>query len=213
LSNGDQPLIGQRFDIQVENFEGQWYGHSKDNIDIAIMPLVPILQEIERVGKRAFFRAISHDLIPNAEQLTNLDAVEELLFIGYPNGIFDSRNLIPIVRRGTTATPLQIDYEGEPVFLMDASVFPGSSGSPVLIANSGGYTSKGNFVVGTRAHFLGIVASVAIREELGKIDFVSIPTAQVPIFRTQQMLDLGIVYKSSAVLDVVVEFLKRNKAI
>jgi V8-like Glu-specific endopeptidase len=213
LSNGDEPLVGQRFDVNVRDFESHWYGHPKNNVDIAVMPLVPILQEIERMGKQIFFRAITHDLIPSDEQISELNTIEELLFIGYPNGIFDSKNLMPVTRRGLTATPLQVDYEGEPIFLMDASVFPGSSGSPVLIVNEGGFASRGGFSIGNRIHFLGIIASVVIREEFGKIDFVSIPTSQIPIIKTQQMIDLGVAYKSSAVLETVIEFLKQNNAV
>jgi hypothetical protein len=203
LSDGNAPQIGQRFDIQMNQFEQQWFGHPDPEIDVAIMPLVPVLQEIEKLGKRVFFQAITHSLIPNSEQLNNLDAIEEVVFIGYPNGIFDSKNLMPVVRRGTTATHIQVDYEGKPMFLIDASVFPGSSGSPVLIANTGGYSNRGGFVVGTRVLFLGIVSSVAIREEHGQIVFITSPVSQIPIVKTQQMIDLGIVYKASTIVETV----------
>jgi len=203
LGNGKSPQIGQRFDIQMSQFEQQWFGHPDPEIDVAIMPLFPVLQQIEKLGKSVFYRAITHNLIPTAEQMDSLDAIEEVVFIGYPNGIFDSKNLMPVVRRGTTATHLQVDYEGKPLFLIDASVFPGSSGSPVLIANTGGYSNKGGFVVGTRVLFLGIISNVAIREEHGQIVFISSPVSQVPIVRTQQMIDLGIVYKASTILETV----------
>jgi hypothetical protein len=203
LSDGQSPQIGQRFDIQMNQFEQLWFRHPDPEIDVAVMPLVPVLQQIEKLGKSVFCRAITHDLIPNAEQMSGLDAIEEVVFIGYPNGIFDSKNLMPVVRRGTTATHIQIDYEGKPLFLIDASVFPGSSGSPVLIVNTGGYSDKGGFVVGNRVLFLGIISSVAIREEQGQIVFIPSPTSQVPIVRTQQMIDLGTVYKSSTILETV----------
>lgn len=203
LSDGQSPQIGQRFDIQMSEFEQQWFGHPDPEIDVAVMPLVPVLQQIQKMGKTVFYKSITHNLIPTAEQMNDLDAIEEVVFIGYPNGIFDSKNLMPVVRRGTTATHLQIDYEGKPLFLIDASVFPGSSGSPVLIANTGGYSHKGGFVVGNRVLFLGIISSVAIREEQGQIAFISSPVSQVPIVRTQQMIDLGIVYKASTILETV----------
>src|SRR5437763_136516 len=49
---------------------------------------------------------------------------------------------------GVTANPLQADYDGRPVFLIDASVFPGSSGSPVVICNQGGFATRQGFAVG-----------------------------------------------------------------
>jgi len=210
LSNGAQPAIGQRFDVHVDNFQQRWHGHPQPDIDIAVMPLDPVLQEIEKAGKRVFYKPIPHNLIPTQDQLNSLDAIEEVLFVGYPSGLFDTKNLLPIARRGITATPLQVNYEGKPTFLVDASVFPGSSGSPVFISNSGGYSDKrGNVFLGSsRVFFLGVIAQVVIREEHGKIDFVSIPTTQLPIIKTQQMINLGIVYKSSAVLETVLDFLK-----
>lgn len=210
LSNGAQPSIGQRFDVHVDNFEQRWHGHPQPDIDIAVMPLVPVLQEIGKAGKRIFYKSIPHNLIPTQDQLNSLDAIEEVLFVGYPSGLFDTKNLLPIIRRGITATPLQVNYGGKPTFLVDASVFPGSSGSPVFICNSGSYSDKrGNVFLGSSGvFFLGVIAQVVIREEHGKIDFVSIPTTQLPIVKTQQMIDLGIVYKSSAVLETVLDFLK-----
>ena len=40
---------------------------------------------------------------------------------------------MPILRRGTTATPIALNFEGRPEFLIDAAVYPGSSGSPVFV--------------------------------------------------------------------------------
>ena len=215
LSDGIQPLIGQRFDIHIDNFEQQWHGHPQPDVDITVMPLVPVLQEIEKSGKHVFYKSIPHSLIPTQEQITGLDAIEEVIFIGYPSGIFDQKNLTPVIRRGTTATPLQINYDGKPIFLVDASVFPGSSGSPVFICNSGSYSDKkGNVFIGSnRIFFLGVIAQTFIRDDYGKIEFIDIPSAQAPIVKTQQMIDLGFVYKSSTVLETILDFLRISNAL
>jgi hypothetical protein len=81
-------------------------------------------------------------------------------FIGYPNGIWDSKNLLPVVMRGTTASPIEVDFEGTPRFLIDASVFGGSSGSPVFILNQGTYSMKdGGVAVGSR--FTSLARAIA----------------------------------------------------
>ena len=82
-------------------------------------------------------------------------------------------------------------------------MFPGSSGSPVLIYNLGGYTSRRGFTVSTRVFFLGIIAQVVYREEQGSLEFADIPTALVPIVRTIEMIDLGVVFKASTVVETV----------
>ena len=123
--------------------------------------------------------------------------------MGYPNGIYDTANLLPVFRRGITATPPQVDYNDRPVFLVDASVFPGSSGSPVFIYNLGGYGTRKGFQSGTRIFFLGIIAEVYFRKEEGTLEFKSIPTARVPVVKTREMLDLGIVFKAGTVVETV----------
>lgn len=137
-------------------------------------------------------------------QLDQLDAIESVTFIGYPNGIWDRKNLLPVARRGTTASPIGVDFEGTPRFLIDASVFGGSSGSPVFVLNQGMYSDKqGNSVVGTRVHFVGLVAAVFLRTQLNRIVSVPIPTHVSPMAEQQEMLDLGIVFKARTVVETI----------
>jgi hypothetical protein len=203
------PMIGQRHDVWIDDFEAAWHSHPNASVDIAVMPLDPVLRQLTNEGKRAFFKYIVNDFVPTSEQAKDLDAVEEVTFIGYPNGIYDVQNLMPIVRRGITATPLQVDYDGEPKFLIDASVFPGSSGSPVFVANFGHFTNRdGRLMLGTRFLFVGVISEVAVRTEQYRIDFEPIPTHKVPIVRMSQLLNLGIVYKASTVLETIQDLLK-----
>jgi hypothetical protein len=207
LSDGQKPLVGQRLDIDIDAFEGRWHCHP--TADIAVMPYMPLLKEIEKSGQRVYFQALPDSIVPSQQQLEDLDAVEEVFFVGYPNGIYDQRNLLPIVRRGTTATPPQLDYNGTPTFLIDASVFGGSSGSPVLICRSGGFDKKNTFVFGQRIHLLGVVAGVAVRRDMNRVEFINLPTVQVPIVQSEQVLNLGHVFKSSTVLEAVTGFLRQ----
>ena len=113
---------------------------------------------MKQEGKDIFFISIPKSLFPTQEQLKEISAIEDIVFVGYPNAIRDEVNLSPIIRRGITATPVDRDYENKPIFLIDASVFGGSSGSPVFIFNQGSYAHKGGLTMGTRVMFLGIVA-------------------------------------------------------
>ncbi|GCE18968.1 S1 family peptidase [Dictyobacter kobayashii] len=202
--DGQHPLIGHRVDIETDQV---WYGHPDPQIDVAVTPLVPIILQLQakQPGNQIFFRSIPSSLMPTDTQLQELDAMEEVTFIGYPNGIFDEVNLLPILRKGVSATPLQINYNGQPTFLIDASVFPGSSGSPVFICDNGGYSQRGNFVVGARVLFLGIISAVFYRSEFGQIELIPIPTAQqhIPGVEMKQMIDLGVVYKASTVIETI----------
>ncbi len=208
---GNSPLVGQRVDVDIGNFEQQWHGHPDPDIDVAIMPYLPLLTQLQSQGQSIFFKPFPHKMIPSEQQLMELDALEEIAFVGYPNGIFDSKNLLPILRRGTTATPLQINYEGKPIFLVDASVFPGSSGSPVVICNHGGFATKSGFSVGTRVLLLGIISSVLVQRSNNLLEFIAVPTAiTTPGVRTMQMIDLGVVFKASVIVETVLDFIKKH---
>jgi hypothetical protein len=77
----------------------------------------------------------------------------------------------------------------------------GTSGSPLLIYNLSGYASRKGFTVSPRVFLLGIIAQVLYREEQGSLEFGNIPTALVPIIKTRERIDLGVVFKASTVVE------------
>lgn len=216
LSNdsGTKPLIGHRHNVTFDSFESLWIGHPDPAIDITICPLVPILNQLNAGGKKPFFKSIPHTMIPEPGEIEELDPLEEIIFIGYPSGLYDTVNLLPIIRRGTTATPPQLDYCGRPTFLIDASVFGGSSGSPVFLYSRSGYTDrKGNInLTGPKICFLGIVAEVHAREDYQPLEMLTITTttSQIPATKTTQILDLGIVFKAHIITVMVKDFLNKH---
>lgn len=163
--NGDSPNPTEKVTVEIN---GEMLRQFTDPInDLAILPIGSIFNELEGKGIEIFFRSITPDLIPREATVSELSAIEDITLIGYPSGISDSKNNTPIVRRGMTATPIWNDYEGRPAFLIDAGVFPGSSGSPVLILNRGSYATKDGITVGNRLLFVGIITSTMFRNESG----------------------------------------------
>ena len=208
------PTLGDGFSLQIgpQDWLKLWFGHPEPDIDIAICGLLPLVQFVKQNhGVDLFFRSIGTENIPTKKQLSELDAVESVTFIGYPNGIWDSKNLLPVARRGTTASPIDVDFENTPRFLIDASVFGGSSGSPVFILNQGSWAEKsGTLVAGSRLFFIGVIAAVFFRTQFNQIVAVPIPTQTQPMAKQQEMIDLGIVFKSRTVVETIDAFLKVN---
>ena len=126
------PSLGESTSATLGDNAWKWTGHPSANVDVAALPLAPVLNHLSEIGKTPYYRSIPPSMIPEQDSLEDLQAVEEVLFVGYPSGIYDQRNNLPIARNGITATPVFVDYEGKPIFLIDASVFHGSSGSPVF---------------------------------------------------------------------------------
>jgi len=150
-----------------------------------------------------YFLPIEHGMLPTAEQLSKLDMIEEILFVGYPAGYYDRKNLMPITRQGITASPIQLDYDGRPEFLVDGSVYFGSSGSPVFLLRQGIYVEEGRSVNGPNKFlFLGII-SEALRVTFdGQIGFIH-PMATSEGVAAARLLNLGAVLKSHLVNEAV----------
>lgn len=176
-----------------------WVGHARADVDVAAMFFGPVIEEMTERGAPAFYRGFNSELLLTEHQSESLDSIEGVTFIGYPNGLFDTESMLPIARRGHTATPLFNDYQGMPAFLIDASVFPGSSGSPVLIYDRGSFTTRdGTTHIASRLHLAGVVAAVHTRTVNGEVVLASTATASF-----QDVIDLGIVFKASAIQECV----------
>ena len=210
-SEVQRPLMGKSTSVTVSEVPWGWTGHPSEEVDVATLPLAPIVNHLREKGDTPFYKSIHTDIIPGQDALEDLDAVEEIMFVGYPSGIYDKVNNLPITRRGSTATPPSVDYEGKPVFLIDASVFQGSSGSPVLIHDNGSWRSRdGSLMSGQRLFLLGILGSVFYRETDGTLTFEEIPATVQPVVRTSQMIDLGIVYKARTIVETIEHLLRQR---
>ena len=195
------PIDGAYKEILIDNFESRWIKHPDPKVDLAVMPIAPLLEEANKLKLRVFFISLDKTLLPSAEDLSNLTAVEEILMVGYPIGIWDSTNNLPIFRRGITATHPAKNYNGKNEFMIDAACFPGSSGSPVFLHNVGNYVNRsGGTVIGSRFKFLGILYAGPQYTSNGEIIVVEVPTKQIPVVATQIPTNLGLVIKSNSLL-------------
>lgn len=200
---GNHPQLGFAREATMADFHGAaWKGHPDPAVDVAAYPLAEAIEGLTKIGQPPFYKSLESSMCLNETNIGTLDALEEVTFLGYPNGIYDTKNFVPVARRGSTATPIALDYRGEPAFLIDASVFPGSSGSPVFIINQGTYRPRGlqGIAFGDRFILLGVLAAVHVRQVEGSAT-PSLPAALTIV--TEETLDLGIVYKASAIEECV----------
>ncbi len=175
--------------------------HPNKNIDLSIMLLGPALNALSQRGYKPFYTALDASLIPSQETWADFDAIENVTMVGYPKGLRDSVNNLPIFRRGITATHPRYNYQGEPKFLVDMACFKGSSGSPVFLLNEGSYTDKRNHALclGTRVYLMGIQHAVPEIKELGEL--LTVPSSQVAIKPVMPYyINLGLIIKSTELL-------------
>ena len=122
-------------------------------------------------------------------RLSDTDLIQEpsmpVQIIGYPAGI-SIGNGFPIWKTGHIASDPDLNYEGKPVFLIDATTKGGMSGSPVVLNMFGGFrNSNGNMIIssGITTKFLGIYS--------GRIS------------NGEESMELGFVWKASTILDIL----------
>ncbi len=162
------------------------------------MPFGAVLQALKDLPTPPFVRFLPVSEFPSSKQYDALDALEDVFFIGFPDGRWDDTNKTPIMRKGTTATPATLFFDGRPQFLIDASVFPGNSGSPVFVMRTTNYISGTRLMSEQIAMFVGVITgSLHQRHDVTVFDTTSEITEQ---------LDLGLVVNVGAVRATLDEY-------
>jgi len=177
-----------------ENGEPQHQRHPNPEVDIAVMECTGLLGTMDN---RIYYQYVPYDMLAAFNE-PELSIAENVYFVGYPDGKYDQSNNLPLMRTGMIASSPKFDFNGKPQFVIDAQVFPGSSGSPVYIDLTFENMRNGRIVIGERkVKLLGIVAQTMIRNN----ELLAIPSSTNYV--TQEVLGLGIVFKATAIKELV----------
>lgn len=196
------PKVGANYRFEMDDFQSFWRSHPDTSVDLCAMPIAPLIRLAEQQGIKMFYIAFDQSLIPTVEEINDLTGMEKITMVGYPNGLWDRVNNLPIFRQGVLASDYKRDWNGKKEFLIDAACFPGSSGSPVMLFDMGGYqTKKGNFLGATRIKLLGILYAGPQHTVEGEIKIVMVPTHQKSVSIAGIPNNLGITIKSERLLD------------
>ena len=212
-SDGSEPTGEQRLFVDSKP---EWIRHPDERTDLCAYMLGRAVISRGLVGP-LFYRGFVEAFIWRDDKLEDLDAIEEVVMVGYPNGLWDSVHNYPLLRRGTTATHPAIDHCGVPEGIVDMAACPGSSGSPILIMNQGAYIQKSG-VIGlggreSRVVLLGVLHEWATLDIEGEMRRASVPVSAkkapfVPsglhlgyYIKAKQLLILGEAVKSAFIGD------------
>lgn len=183
-------------------YRTNWIFHESKNLCYCYFN--PLFEHIQSAfGKCVYFTANNESNIPTEIKLQELGAIEELVMVGYPIGLWDKRNNFPIFRKGYTACHPSIDFNTDGVGLADIACFPGSSGSPIYILNEGSYRDKkGNTYMGSTMFMLmGYLFAGPVHTATGDLVVQNIPTHQKITTNTPTMINLGYYVKSFELLE------------
>lgn len=112
------------------------YVHANQEIDLAVVRIDDLIYQKQHHGSKKGKRFLSPFCITKYDFPENtqipVEVGDDVLVIGYPHGYYDELNKFPIVKSGIIASKWGANFEGDPCFLIDAKLFPGSSGSLVI---------------------------------------------------------------------------------
>ena len=113
--------------LDENEIDSNVFVHDNPDVDVAVIDLAN--RRLEDLGSSRPVSALN--AIDNHPMLT-AECTDDVVIVGFPLGYYDERNHYPIVKRGIIASAWGSNFDGEPFFLIDAKLFPGSSGSIVL---------------------------------------------------------------------------------
>lgn len=105
-----------------------------------------VLNRLSKGDSLYYYGAVSEINFPIPGLTVNLNGIaveagHEVLSVGYPKNFYDKLNLFPTIKSGVIASKWKTNYNGNPYFLIDAKLFPGSSGS-IVITKPGSFGGK-----------------------------------------------------------------------
>ncbi|SOD19114.1 S1 family peptidase [Nitrosomonas ureae] len=202
LDGQHQPL-GRKDQTIVWPLAGNLLSHPDPDIDLCGIDVTIPAGMLIQAGSQLRSMFINSSWLPQEADKVGIRDIEQVLVVGYPKGLWDDHNNMPIARTGTTATHPLAHYQGKKNFLVDVAAFSGSSGSPVFSYETPMYrTRDGSYTPGTKVQFVGIVWGVIEASTSGELKVVEIPSAltSVPVLNTS--LNLAIALHAEIIKDL-----------
>lgn len=207
------PDLGQkiRFSFDRISWDKIWCCHPLPEVDVAVCDLEPIIDSLTTSFLfKPFYRSVDSRHFFSSAHEDKIDAIERVIFIGYPESFWDAHNNLPIVRQGLTASHALVDFDNQPQFIVDASIYRGSSGSPVFVLRQGSWAEGNQLKLGEELILLGVLGGAKQKKELIPL----ITSAGAPIqnhFALRDvLLDLGIVYKARTISETIAAYVARD---
>ncbi|GAA0693681.1 S1 family peptidase [Vreelandella titanicae] len=173
--------------------------HPDEKVDLCAIVASELFNWLQEKGGEARIRVLQEQELADKSFFDRTLPAEEILMVGYPNGLWDRKNNGAIIRSGVVATNPGDDYEGRPEFMVDIACFPGSSGSPIYVAKTGARQDKSGTLVfgGAEFRLLGILWGGPQYAAEGNIIARPIPTSTQAVPITGIPNNLGFAIKAT----------------
>lgn len=121
-------------DLSQEELMKRTKFHTNPGVDVAVIKVDDLLVDMTIKNQhREFIRPtlLTNRDLPDKFPV-QLETTTDVIVCSYPYEFYDKYNKFPIIKSGIIASSWNSDFNGTPLFLVDANLFPGSSGGLVL---------------------------------------------------------------------------------
>jgi len=197
----------------TEGWQDLWLPHPNPGIDLGGIAFGPLIDLMTRSGHQGYGVMFSESDILSQSELENLSSVEDILLIGYPNNFYDRLHNQPITRQGITASDPKLPFNGKDEFMIDCSVFPGSSGSPIVLKEKYFTQNHNNQLTMERRRtaLLGVLWGGPQHTVHGEVIPQPIPT--VTQTQSKHLMNLGYAISACKIIDLKAQIPKLPKYI
>jgi hypothetical protein len=154
----DASSQGRQFEIanEPQPGSGTWFCHPNPKVDIAAVPVSFDYLKQQGIEPGVI---ISDQAVADRAKLAELEvtAGDGVFVLGFPMGLSGVQRNYVIVRQGAIARISELLDKVSPTFMLDALVFPGNSGGPVILRPE--ITSISGTKSQTNAYLIGVVLS------------------------------------------------------
>lgn len=209
-SNNPEPIEEDYHDTVQLKPGINFIEHHNIDIDLCAIDFIAIWTKAYEAGINLYQVSLDDSAIADNPVLSEyLSAVEDVLMIGYPNGLIDEVNNFPIFRKGITATHPGLDFNMRPLVAVDIACFPGSSGSPILIVHEGGAvkTKEGGIIYGSQqVLLLGILTEGITISSSGLLEINRLPILDQTISQKKlAVMNLGYYTKAEQIISMLTQ--------
>jgi hypothetical protein len=114
------------------NGRRMWVGHPDANVDVAAL-IINANTLSKELRKYAFFQSDAHVFATDQLKSEGVTEGDGVFVLGFPMGMVDRERQYVICRTGIVARIRDLMEGKASDFLVDATVFPGNSGGPVIL--------------------------------------------------------------------------------
>jgi len=179
--------------------------HPDQSVDICMIDIYSLLKDKLNDGRQymAWF-AVSKENLPGENKI-HPEVTSDAIVVGYPRGFYDQHSVFPIVKAGIIASKWGAYFNQKPYFLIDAKLFPGSSGSIVITKPTNLLVENGNLFHNSEKQFafLGIYSGEPYQQ------YHPLELDDITIIR-KSGFNVGIVWYGHLVEDIMKQGIKIN---